>query len=411
MPILFNKPSRKRNTYIKKAPGLYSGRESFNPADNKKGDFQLLKLDMRIAFIAFAFVLFGLIFTYSSSAFDSTSFFKRQLVFDFIGVSAALFLSQFYSRLIKWKCFSPAVLLGISWVLLVIVLFTREQANVHRWIDLGFFKIQPSEIAKVTLVIYIAHYLDGVAGKLSKNWRLLVNPMAVAAVTLGLILAEKDIGTPTLMGGVFMIMLIVAGTNWKYIFGPILLISPLIIHQLFFVEYRRRRIMIFLDPFADLGGDGYQLGHSLYAVASGGWFGKGLGNSELKLEYLPAAHTDFIFSIMCEEVGLLGGILILGFFCWFLCRGIALACVAKKHVHAFTIFGLTITICLQAFFNMAMAIGLLPTKGIAFPFFSYGGSSVIMTLVMVGIILNLAAVDNAQNNFRQDITHYKNRNR
>ena len=155
MPILFNKPSRKRNTYIKKAPGLYSGRESFNPADNKKGDFQLLKLDMRIAFIAFAFVLFGLIFTYSSSAFDSTSFFTRQLVFDFIGLCAALFLSQTYSKLIKWKIFSPMMLMYMTWVLLVIVLFSRTQANVHRWIDLGFFKIQPSEIAKVTLVIYL----------------------------------------------------------------------------------------------------------------------------------------------------------------------------------------------------------------------------------------------------------------
>lgn len=411
MPILFNKPSRKRNTYIKKAPGLYSGRESFNPADNKKGDFQLLKLDMRIAFIAFAFVLFGLIFTYSSSAFDSTSFFTRQLIFDFIGLCAALFLSQTYSKLIKWKIFSPMMLMYMTWVLLVIVLFSRTQANVHRWIDLGFFKIQPSEIAKVTLVIYVAHYLDGVAGKLGKNWKLLIKPMAVAGITLGLILAERDLGTPSLMGAVFMFMLIVAGTNWKYIFGPILLISPLVIHQLFFVAYRRERIFSFLDPFADAGGAGYQLVQSFLAVGSGGWLGKGLGNSELKLEYLPAAHTDFIFSIMCEEIGLFGGVLILGFFCWFLRRGIALACVAKKHSHAFTIFGLTITICMQAFFNMAMAIGLLPTKGIALPFFSYGGSSVIMTLAMVGIILNLAAVDNTQNNFRQDITHYKNRNR
>lgn len=414
MPVLFNKSSRHRNTYIKKSPGLYSGRGAFQPAEKKKEDWHWLKLDMRISFIACAFVLFGLIFTYSSSAFDSTSFFTRQLVFDFIGVSAALFLSQTYSKLIKWKFFSPTVLLGATWVLLVIVLFTREQANVHRWIDLGFFKIQPSEIAKVTLVIYIAHYLDSVTGKLAKNPKLLLKPIIMAGITLGLILAEKDIGTPILMGSAFLFMIIVAGVSMKYLMKIAVyaapFVIPLAIHQLFMVDYRRRRIMILLDPFSDPGGDGYQLIHSLLAVGSGGWFGKGLGNSELKLEYLPAAHTDFIFSIMCEEIGLVGAMFILGFFCWFLCRGIALACVAKKHANAFTIFGLTITICMQAFFNMAMAIGLLPTKGIAFPFFSYGGSSVIMTLVMVGIILNLAAVDNTQNNFRQDITQYKNRN-
>ena len=150
---------------------------------------------------------------------------------------------------------------------------------------------------------------------------------------------------------------------------------------------------------------------SFLAVGSGGWFGKGLGNSELKLEYLPAAHTDFIFSIMCEELGLLLILLILGGFCWLLLRGISLARVAKTHFHSLIIFGLTTTICVQAFFNMAMAIVLLPTKGIALPFFSYGGSSVIMTLVRMGIILNVSAVDHTQNNLRDDITNYKNRNR
>ena len=181
--------------------------------------------------------------------------------------------------------------------------------------------------------------------------------------------------------------------------------------QLFFVGYRRERIFSFLNPFASEGSTGYQLVQSFLAVGSGGWFGKGLGNSELKLEYLPAAHTDFIFSVMCEELGLLRIALILAGFCWLLIRGISLARVAKTYFHSLVIFGLSITICLQAFLNMAMAIGLMPTKGIALPFFSYGGSSVIMTLAMMGIILNIAAVDNAQNNLREDITNYKNRNK
>ena len=141
-------------------------------------------------------------------------------------------------------------------------------------------------------------------------------------------------------------------------------------------------------------------------------FGKGLGNSELKLEYLPAAHTDFIFSIMCEEVGLIGVLIVIFFFCWLLVRGVSLARVAKNSFNSLVIFGLTMTVCIQAFFNMAMAIDLIPTKGIPLPFFSYGGSSVIMTLVMVGIILNLAASEAAPKARRlDDFTDYKNRNK
>lgn len=410
MVRLFNKAPKRRNNFIKKSPALYKDRGGPLSAA-KKGEWQPYRLDKRLAFIAFAFVLFGLIFTYSSSAFDSMMYFKRQLVFDAMGVLAALFLSQTYDKLQKLKIFRPMNLMYVTWALLIIVLFTRSQANVHRWIDFGFFKLQPSEIAKVTLVIYVADYLDNVSGRLAKNWKLLLKPMAVAGVTLVLILAEKDIGTPTLMGAVFVFMLLVAGARIKHLALPALAVSPLLIHQLFFVGYRRERIFSFLDPFATAGSTGYQLVQSFLAVGSGGWFGKGLGNSELKLEYLPAAHTDFIFSIMCEEVGLLGGVVILGFFCWLLIRGVSLARVAKTHFHSLVVFGLTITICMQAFFNMAMAIGLLPTKGIALPFFSYGGSSVIMTLVMVGIILNMAAVDNTQNNLREDITNYKNRNK
>ncbi len=411
MVKLFNKAPKRRNNFIKRTPNLYKGRSEAFASRRRQTEWKPLRLDKRLAFITFAFVLFGLLFTYSSSAFDSTSFFKRQLLFDFMGVIAALFLAQTYDKLQKLKIFSPMNLMYVTWVLLIAVLFTREQANVHRWIDFGFFKLQPSEIAKVTLVIYVADYLDNVSGRLAKNWKLLIKPMAVAGVTLALILAEKDIGTPTLMGAVFVFMLVVAGARLKHLAVPAVVISPLLIQQLLFVPYRRERLFSFLNPFEKAGTSGYQLVQSFLAIGSGGWFGKGLGNSELKLEYLPAAHTDFIFSIMCEELGLVRVVIILAFFCWLLIRGISLARVAKTTFHSMVIFGLTITICMQAFFNMAMAVGLLPTKGIALPFFSYGGSSVIMTLVMMGIILNMAAVDNTQNNLRDDITNYKNRNK
>ena len=409
MVRLFTKAPARRSSRFSRKPSLTTLRRE--PSARPSSGWTPLKLDKRISFVCFAFVLTGLLFTYSSSAFDSAAFFKRQLIFDVLGLAAGIFLSQTYDRLQRLKIFRPMNLMYLTWTLLIAVLFTRRQAHVHRWIDFGFFKLQPSEIAKVTLVIYLADYLNGISGKLAKNWRLLIRPIAVAGITLGLILAEKDLGTPTLMGAVVVFMLLVAGARIWHLALPGLVISPLIIHQLFFVAYRRERIFSFLNPFASEGSTGYQLVQSFLAVGSGGWFGKGLGNSELKLEYLPAAHTDFIFSIMCEEFGLFRIALVLAGFCYLLIRGISLARVAKTNFHGLVIFGLTITICMQAFFNMAMAIGLLPTKGIALPFFSYGGSSVIMTLVMVGIILNMAAVDHTQNNLREDITNYKNRNR
>lgn len=405
MRTLFSRPARRNNFIRPKNTSRFA-------EPGKRGAWRFLPLDKTLAIITASFVLFGLVFTYSSSAFDSTSFFKRQLVFDIIGLIAAVVLWQFYDRLQKIKLFRPIYLIYGTWVLLVIVLFTKPIANVHRWIDLGFFNLQPSEIAKVTLLIYVADYLSTVQGKLSKNWGLLVRPLFVTGVTLGLILVAKDIGTPFLMACVVGAMLFVSGARLKQLGAVCLAVLPIVLHQLFFVKYRRDRILSFLHPESDPGNNGYQLIRSFTAVGSGGWLGKGLGNSELKLEYLPAAHTDFIFSIICEEIGLIGATLVVVFFCALLTRGISLARVARNNFNSLLIFGLTLTISGQAFFNMAMAIGLLPTKGIAMPFFSYGGSSVIMTLAMMGIIMNMTASDSApKTQSGPDYTQFKTRNR
>ncbi len=405
MRTLFSRPARRNNFIRPKNTSRFA-------EPGKRGAWRFLPLDKTLAIITASFVVFGLVFTYSSSAFDSTSFFKRQLVFDIIGLIAAVVLWQFYDRLQKIKLFRPIYLIYGTWVLLVIVLFTKPIANVHRWIDLGFFNLQPSEIAKVTLLIYVADYLSTVQGKLSKNWGLLVRPLFVTGVTLGLILVAKDIGTPFLMACVVGAMLFVSGARLKQLGAVCLAVLPIVLHQLFFVKYRRDRILSFLHPESDPGNNGYQLIRSFTAVGSGGWLGKGLGNSELKLEYLPAAHTDFIFSIICEEIGLIGATLVVVFFCALLTRGISLARVARNNFNSLLIFGLTLTISGQAFFNMSMAIGLLPTKGIAMPFFSYGGSSVIMTLAMMGIIMNMTASDSApKTQSGPDYTQFKTRNR
>lgn len=404
MVRLFSKPPKRRNTFMRSTPVL--GRES-----RPREGWRPLKLDGTIALISFVFVLIGLLFTYSSSAFETTQFVKRQLLFDVVGLIAAGFLSQMYTRLQRMKIFRPINLLLFTWVLLVIVLFTREQANTHRWIDLGFIKIQPSEIAKVTLVIYIADYLDKVSGKLAKNWRAMIPALIMAGITIGLIVLEKDWGIPALMSGVFLAMLFVAGIRWRDFCILTAVAGFLGAIGLFAEPYRRARVLAYLHVGKGVESSvNYQVQQSFLAVGSGGWLGKGLGNSELKMQYLPAAHTDFIFSVMCEEVGLFVLLIVFGF-TWLLIRGVMLARIAKTTFNSLVIFGLTLTLCTQAFFNMAMAIGVVPTKGIALPFFSYGGTSVVMTLVMIGIILNLAAVDSVQTNLRDDFTNYKNRNR
>ncbi len=406
MPSLFRKSihSRKSST----AHRFSSAARMRSPREHTPA-WQWLKIDQKIAIITFMLLCFGLVFTYSSSAFDSTAYFKRQLVFDIVGIMAALFLSQTYTKL--QSLIKPIWLMYITWILLIVVLFTKPIANVHRWIHLGFFNLQPSEVAKVTLVIYVAHYLSQVQGKLSRNWKLLLNPLVVSGITFILMMRAPDLGTPMLMGTVLVMMLYAAGARLLHLGILATATVPVILYQLIFYTYRLKRVLSFLNPEAQASGDGFQLWRSFWAVGSGGWFGKGLGNSELKLEYLPAAHTDFIFSIMSEELGLIRLVFIIVLFCVLLGRGIGLARIAKNSFHSLLIFGLTTTICGQAFFNMAMAIGLVPTKGIPLPFFSYGGSSVIMTLVMIGIICNVAAQSaGTKTNYTDNFTDYRSRN-
>ncbi len=394
MVSFFNKPARRTSLYTR--------------APLRRVEKPSLTFDPLIVIISACFVLTGLLFTYSASAFETSSFVKRQFVFDIVGITSAWVLAYQFSNLLKIRLFKPDMLLYITWGLLLYALFfTRSQAHTHRWIDIGgLFKLQPSEFAKVTFVIYIAACLEETAGKLGKDWRYLKKPLGMAAITLGLIAAGKDLGTPILMGFVLLCMLFVSGARKMYLAtlaaaagaaGMILMLAT---------PYRRARVWSFLHLTEDSGaGVSYQVQQSFLAVGSGGWLGKGFGNSELKLQYLPAAHTDFIFSVMCEEAGLLVLLVVVGF-SLLLWRGVLLAKRAKTTFNGMVIFGLMLTLCAQAFFNMGMAIGLLPTKGIALPFFSYGGSSVVMTLAMIGIILNLAAVDHSTAPLRRETSFY-----
>ena len=364
---LFYTLSRNKNPVVKKRKGL--------------------PLNKFLLIFALIMVVFGLVFTYSSSAFDSLHYFKRQLLFDVIGLIFMLFLAKFFTKIISWKYFNPLHLLWFCWLLLIWALLSKEAAHTHRWINLGFFNLQPSEFAKVALIIYFASFFSKRPVKTRKISTYLI-PLGYAAITIALIYAGKDLGIPILLTSVIFVMLIIIETPFKIIGFSIL--APLLLLPLAILQnpYRVKRVFDFI-----LGEESYQLQHSFNAIGSGGWFGKGFGASDMKLEYLPAAHTDFIFAIICEEGGLFVALLIIVAFVWFFIVGIRRARRAKSIFNSYLIAGLTLCLFFQAMINMSVATGIAPTKGLPLPFFSYGGSSVIVTLAMIGILMNLFAVE------------------
>jgi Bacterial cell division membrane protein len=367
---------------------IYLDKNSIKLKDKKKKQKDFFSLDKPLLIITVILIVLGLVFTYSSSAFDTMRFFKKQLIFDVIGIICMLILARFYTRL--QEIIKPKYFLFVVWGLLIWALFSAEAAHVHRWIHLGPINIQPSEFAKLALIIFLSYFLSK-KKDIPLNQKVLIVPFIYTVITVGLIAIGKDLGIPALIFFVATAVFFIAGAKIKWIGLVYSLAIPVIIEECFRHPYRIQRIITFLHPEKTIHGAGYQLAHSLYAIGSGGWFGKGLGASELKLEFLPAAHTDFIFAIFCEEVGLIGAFILIMLFVFLLIRGLIIARSTENRFHSYLAAGITLCLCLQAFINMLVVAGGVPTKGLPLPFFSYGGSSVIITLAMMGILMNLAA--------------------
>lgn len=343
---------------------------------------------------ALTLTVLGVVMVYSASVISAEQtmgkplyFFQRQLVWAVISLFAMGWFSRLdYNRLREFL----APIYGVTAVLLLAALFFRPIAGARRWIHLGPIGIQPAEFAKLTSVLFLASYLDRKHSKLGSPVHGLAIPLGVIGVLLVLIGKEPDLGTPAMMFVAALLVLFVAGARMRWIFAAVAAAVPVVIEELWRKPYRRARLMTFLHPFDNIKGTGYQLAQAILAVGSGGWFGKGFGASQLKLMYLPKPYTDFIFPVICEELGLVGALLTLGLFGTVLARGVRIARQAPNLFGTLLACGITFTITLQAFFNVAMAIGLLPTKGIPLPFLSFGGSSLLSTLIGVGILLNIS---------------------
>jgi cell division protein FtsW len=351
-------------------------------------------MDYYLLGAALALLVLGVCMVYSASVIWAEQnlgrplyFFHRQLVWGVISLCGLYAASRYdYNRLREWLF--PAYLLICA--MLLAALFFPPIAGVRRWIRVGPIGLQPAELAKLVSVLFLASYLDRKHSKLASPIHGLLLPLSAVGVMLVLIGKEPDLGTPVLMFSVTMLMLFLAGARMKWLIAAGLAAIPVVAFELWRKPYRRARLLSFLTPFEHIKGAGYQLSQSLLAVGSGGWFGKGFGASELKLMYLPTPHTDFIFPVVCEELGLVGALVVLGLFVALLVRGITIARHAPNFFGTLLACGITFTIVLQAFFNMAMSIGLLPTKGIPLPFFSFGGSSLLSTLLGIGILLNIS---------------------
>ena len=340
--------------------------------------------------------LFGVVMVYSASAImaqreNGTQFYYviKQGIWTCIGFLVMLVAMQVDYRHLK----SRRVIYGLMAVtlLMLVLVFAFGKVNgAHRWIKFQGFSIQPSELAKLTLTIFLAYFLEKRAGEENRFWTTFVPCAFVTGVFAVLIALEPDLGTAMMIGVIFVILIYTAGARLSHL---ALAAAPAVVAiaaMLVFVPFRAKRVITFLNPWADPQGSGFQIVQSLIAVGSGGSNGLGFAQGKQKMLFLPFAHSDFIFAVVGEELGLVGALAVIMVFALFLWRGVRTALLAPDRFGMLLSLGLVTAIVAQALFNISVVLSLVPTKGIPLPFISYGGSSLVPTLAAVGILLNIS---------------------
>jgi cell division protein FtsW len=355
------------------------------------------RIDLVLLGAVFALGALGLVMVYSSSAVaaasrtgDGAYYLKRQLVAAALGVLAmTAVLKVGYRRLAPLAY--PALIASVVLLALVLVPGIGSSAGgARRWLRLPGFSLQPAELAKFALVLYLAYSLAKKREKVRFFSIGFLPHVLITFVLVLLALAEPDFGTAVALMLILFALLFASGAKVSYLVGSVLLALPVAYHLVARSPYRMKRILAFLDPWAHRHDVGYQISESLMSIGSGGVLGLGLGDGRQKLFFLPEAHTDFIFSIIGEELGLLGVLLVLGLFAVVLWRGIRATLNATEAFGAYLGLGLTVLLSAQAVVNMAVAMGMLPTKGLTLPFISYGGTSLCVCLASAGVLLSIS---------------------
>lgn len=344
-------------------------------------------------------LIIGLMMVASSSVMISTKYYHqpfhfliRQCCYLAAGFLVALVVMRIDSQL--WEKMSMPLLL-VCLVMLMLVLIPgigRSVNGSRRWLALGPIGIQVSELAKMTMIFYVAGYLVRQQKQISASIFGFIKPMIILGMVSVLLLLEPDFGATVVIAGTVMAMLFLAGVKLRYYIGLVILVGCCLAMLAVSSPYRVARLTAFLDPWADQFNSGYQLTQSLIAFGRGGWLGTGLGDSVQKLFYLPEAHTDFLFAVLAEELGLLGVLFVLILYSILVLRGLMIGYTAfcqERLFAAFTAYGLTFWLGLQATINMGVNSGLLPTKGLTLPLLSYGGASMVVNCVVIALLLRI----------------------
>lgn len=341
-------------------------------------------------------LMVGVVMVFSASALYAAElyghpamFLLRQVMWLLLGLAGLFLILQVnYRQLAQPTPIFTALFIVV--VLLVVVLFLDPSRSTHRWIRWGMFSIQPSELAKLVLILFLGYFLERRRRVVNDVTGTLIPASFITAILITLVVVEPDFGTTAVLGLIAGSMFFAAGMHIRYLVYLGLAALPVVYFLIVLVPYRMARITAFLDPQADPQGSGFQTIQSLLAIGSGGVTGVGLMDGKQKLFYLPEAHTDFIFAVVGEELGLIGAALVValfGIYCW---RGLRIAAGAPDGLGRLLAVGVTAMVVGQALINLSVAVGLLPTKGISLPFISYGGSDLLVMLLGTGLLLNIS---------------------
>jgi cell division protein FtsW len=357
---------------------------------------QKLQIDKWLFSATVGLALFGVVMVYSASAVIAQSenhsqfhYVFKQGVWTTLGFAAMFLAMRFdYQRLNRrWIVYGGLLVT----IFLLLAVFAFSPVNgARRWIKFGGMSAQPSEIAKLTLAMFLAYFLEKRAGEEHSFWKTFLPCMIPLGVLAGLVAKEPDLGTALMLAIISMTMCFAAGIRPRHVVYAAVPGLLFVAKMVIFTPFRWRRMATFIDPWADQQGSGYQVVQSLIAVGSGGPHGLGFAQGHQKLLFLPFAHSDFIFAVIGEELGLIGALIVVSVFAVFLWRGMRAALRAPDRFGMLLGIGIVVGIVAQALLNMSVVLALVPTKGIPLPFISYGGSSLVPTLAGVGILLNIS---------------------
>lgn len=340
----------------------------------------------------------GLIIIYSSSSVlaqqemgDSYFFLKKQSAFALLGLFLMIVAKNiplsFYKKIVY-----PFLFLNLLLLILVLIPgIGTKIGGARRWLNIAGISFQPSELAKLCLSFYMAYSMSKKVHKMDLFSRGVLPHLVIAGSFIALILIQPDFGTSVIIAGWILLLLFIGGARLWQISMMVLISVPMLIHAVFGADYRIKRWWAFLNPWDDPQGVGFQIIHSFLAFGSGGIFGVGLGNSKQKLFYLPEPHTDFILSIIGEELGFMGIMFVISMFLIIIIRGIKIALNARELFGCYLALGITSFLAIQVLINMGVVMGLLPTKGLTLPLLSYGGSSLVTSLISIGVLLNISS--------------------